>query len=113
MNLTCVDKTLIGSLGSVYFFGFAISAGVTPYLSDQFGRKYPYFFSIAIQTVSYAIIILSKDIYLTIGCYLIVGLCAGGRVAIGTVYISEFLPTKYCAIAISLKNVFDSAIMIV
>ena len=44
---------------------------------------------------------------------MIVGLCAGGRVAIGTVYISEFLPDKYWPIAISLKNVFDSAIMIV
>ena len=34
LNLTCVPKSLIGSIGSVYFFGFAISAGITPYLSD-------------------------------------------------------------------------------
>lgn len=113
LNLTCVDKRLIGSLGSVYFLGFAVSAGVTPYLSDQYGRKYPYFFSIFFQTISYALIILSKNIYLTIGCYLIVGLCAGGRVAIGTIYISEFLPKKYWALAITMKNVFDSSIMIV
>jgi hypothetical protein len=36
--------------------------------------------------------LISKDIKVTIGGYFIVGLCAGGRVAIGNTYLSEFIP---------------------
>jgi hypothetical protein len=47
------------------------------------------------QNIAYLIIILSKDVYITIGGYLVVGLCAGGRIAIGTTYLSEFIPFKH------------------
>jgi MFS family permease len=75
--------------------GFAISAGITPFLSDIYGRKWPYRASLIIQTIGYAFIIFSKSVRFTIGYYFLVGLCAGGRVAIGTNYLSEFIPSQY------------------
>ena len=112
MDLTCVEKEVIGLLGSAYFLGFAISSGITPSLADKYGRKKPYQSSLIVQTIAYFVIIMSKDIYLTIGCYLMVGLCAGGRVAIGTNYLSEFIPLKYQNLLMSLLNCGDSTVMI-
>ena len=39
LNLTCVDKDVIGMLGSGYFVGFAISSVFVPRFSDKYGRK--------------------------------------------------------------------------
>ena len=73
-------------MGSAYFLGFAISAGITPAISDKYGRKTPYILSLVMQTGAYALIIWSKSIYLTIAFYFLVGLSAGGRVCIGSMY---------------------------
>ena len=86
LNLTCVEGTVIGLMGSAYFLGFAISAGITPAISDKYGRKIPYILSLIMQTIAYAFIIWSKNIYMTIAFYLFVGLSAGGRVCIGSMY---------------------------
>jgi hypothetical protein len=53
-----------------------------------------------------------QDIYQCAAAYLIVGLCAGGRVSIGCQYLSEFVPTQYGSIAITVWNIGDSGIMI-
>ena len=42
LDLTCVDKNLIGSIGSMFFFGFAISAAFIPRLGEVMERKKPY-----------------------------------------------------------------------
>ena len=63
LNLTCVSEGLIGSLGSMYFIGFAISSGITPLLAGKYGRKLPYLGSLLLQTLAYLVIILSKSIY--------------------------------------------------
>ena len=44
---------------------------------------------------TYVGIFFSHNVWFTISCYLLVGLCAGGRVAIGTTYLNEFIPLKY------------------
>ena len=92
LDLICVSPNKIGMLGSAYFVGFAISSAFTPKLSDVFGRKMPYMVCIIIQTISYIFIIKSQSLNLTIGFFVIVGLCAAGRVAIGANYVCEFLP---------------------
>ena len=99
-------------MGSAYFLGFAISAGITPAISDKYGRKTPYILSIALQTGAYALIIWSKNIYLTIAFYLLVGLSAGGRVCIGSMYQAEFMPQRYHNISMTGVNCVDSCVMI-
>ena len=95
LNLTCTSKELIGLLGSLYFLGFAISAGIVPRLADKWGRKWPYIASLTLQLSAYVQIFFSKSIYYTLAMYLLVGLSAGGRVAIGTTYLNEFVPSQY------------------
>ena len=48
LDLTCVEKTTIGLIGSIYFFGFAGSAAIYPILADRFGRKIPYLVGLGI-----------------------------------------------------------------
>ena len=45
-------------------------------------------------------------------CYLIVGLCAGGRVAVGTTYLAELVPEEYENLVCTIINCGDSTIMI-
>jgi MFS family permease len=112
LNLTCTSKELIGMLGSLYFLGFAISAGVVPRLADKWGRKWPYIASLSLQLAAYVQLYFSKSIYYSLAMYLIVGLSAGGRVAIGTTYLNEFVPSKYQNIVTTTINVGDSSTMI-
>ena len=57
-------------------------------------------------------IFFSTNIWLTIFGYLVVGLCAGGRVPIGTAYQNEFVQYKYQAMLIALIGVGDSSTML-
>lgn len=92
LDLTCVSHNKIGMLGSAYFMGFAISSAITPKLSDTMGRKKPFLTCLVVQLLAYIFVMFSKSLNTTIFYFLIVGLCAGGRVAIGTNYLSEFVP---------------------
>ena len=73
----------------------AISSAVVPRLGDKVGRKVPYLASMFAQFLMYILLFISRNIYLTIFCYFIIGLASGGRVAIGTMYLNEFIPAKY------------------
>ena len=79
LDLTCVPSDVMGLIGSAYFIGFAISATITPLLADHFGRRIPYNISLMIAACAYMVVVfISREVYLTIGCYVIVGLCASG-----------------------------------
>jgi MFS family permease len=95
LDLTCVSHNKIGLLGSAYFMGFAISSAITPKVSDTLGRKKPYLTCLVVQLSTYLFVMFSKSLNMTILYFLIVGLCAGGRVAIGTNYMSEFIPLRW------------------
>ena len=62
--------------------------------------------------MAYILIFFSKNVYGTIAYYLMVGLSAGGRVAIGTMYLNEFVPLKYQSLSTSLVGCGDASIMI-
>ena len=102
----------IGWIGGVYFLGFAVSSGIVPPYSDSTGRKVPYFSSLCLQLIAYLNIFLSKNLLNTQIWYFVVGLCAGGRVAIGTTYLNEFISVKYQNAVTTMINVGDSSTMI-
>lgn len=112
LNLLCYDDAIIGSFGSMYFIGFGISSVITPRLSDNIGRKKPYLASLFLQFLAYVVIFFSTNVYFTIVSYLVVGLCAGGRVAVGTTWLAELVPEKYGNICCTMINCGDSTIMI-
>ena len=113
MGLTCSDKKLVGALGGAYFAGFGVSAGVLPPLSDAYGRRVPFFLFILVQTIAYAAIFRCSDVYGAIACYAVVGLCAGGRVTVGTQFLNEVVPSAYGTFVTTLWNTVDSGVMIV
>ena len=57
-------------------------------------------------------IFASFNVYFTIFCYLLVGLCAGGRVSIGVNYMNEYLPAKYVNVTTSSLNGGEACTMI-
>ena len=63
LRLTCVSETVIGLLGSMYFVSFAISSAVVPNLADRFGRKWPFFYSLLVETMAYFGIYFSMNIW--------------------------------------------------
>ena len=113
MDLTCVNKNAIGALGSAYFVGFAISAGVVPRLADKQGRRNPYIASLALHFIVYILICICKNVYLALFYYLLIGLCAGGRIVVGTMYINEFIPEKYRLWVTTFTGLTDSTTMLI
>jgi MFS family permease len=111
LDLTCVSKNTIGAIGSMFFVGFAISSGFVPRLGDKIGRKVPYLASMSTQFLMYILLFVSRNIYLTIFCYFVIGLASGGRVAIGTMYLNEFIPAKYQQVVITALNCGDGTTM--
>lgn len=55
----------------------------------------------------------SKSIYFTIFLYFIIGVTSGGRIAVGTMYLNEFIPNKYQKQVITAMNSVDSCTMII
>ena len=99
-------------MGSMYFLGFAISCGIVPYLADLHGRKKPLWWSMLVQTLAYVAITISTNVYMVNVLYLVVGLCAGGRVATGTMYMNEFVPSRWNTFVTTALNCHDAVIMI-
>ena len=112
LDLTCKDSYQIGLIGSSYFIGFAVSALFVPVLADKYGRKHLYMGCYLLQLACYILIFFSTKIEVTIFAYAVVGICASGRVSIGTMYLNEFLPMKHQSIVTTLLNVGDASTMI-
>jgi MFS family permease len=83
----------VGLIGSLYFFGITSSTFVIPRLSDIFGRKLIYHGSMMGHFVVYGIIILSRNLTLTIVMMFFFGFFSLGRASIGYIYMQELLPT--------------------
>ena len=94
LNLTCVNKNIIGSMISMMFLGFSISSAFIPRLGDKYGRKIPFYLSMTVQTIGYILLFLSHNVYFTIFIWFLIGLCSGGRCAIGTMYMNEYVPIQ-------------------
>ena len=110
--MTCTNKKLIGLFGTVYFIGFAASSGFIPRIADHIGRKKPFIVSIFIQTVAYACLFISTNVYFTISMFTVIGIVAGGRVGIASNYMNEFSPQKYQNACQAALNVLDASVMI-
>jgi MFS family permease len=76
------------------FVGWAISAAITPRLSDIYGRKPIFLISMAIQLASLISIYISRQVWVTIGLIFVFGIGGVGRSSISYLYMQEFLPTN-------------------
>lgn len=109
LDLTCVSKEIIGLIGSSFFLGFCIGAAIIPIVSDKHGRKIPLLACIVLHLVSVFFgLFISKDIYLTMFCFVGIGLATGGLHPISTTYACEIVPANYQTKVIMVELMFDS-----
>jgi len=112
LDLTCENEHVVTLIGGFYFFGFAISCIFVPRIADLVGRKYPFIISMMFQTLAYLLIIFSRNIYFTIFCYWLVGMCAAGRMIVGVMYLCEFVMEKHHWLVITVLFACDGFTMV-
>ena len=110
LNLMCSSN--VGLLGSLYFLGIAVSTFVIPRLSDIFGRKLSYHASMVGHLIAYGVILLSRNLTLTIVMMFFFGFFSLGRASIGYIYMQELLPTRQQTAAGTTVQVLAGAIPI-
>jgi MFS family permease len=81
-------------MGSMQFVGWAISAGITPRLSDIHGRKPIFLISMGLQLIALIGIYISRNVWLTIGLIFVFGTGGVGRSSISYLYMQELLPKE-------------------
>jgi len=81
-------------MGSMQFVGWAISAGITPRLSDIHGRKPIFLASMGLQLIALIGIYISRNVWLTISLIFVFGTGGVGRSSISYLYMQELLPKE-------------------
>jgi putative MFS transporter len=92
--MKCVSKARVGLIGSSLFAGWALSAIFIPRLSDIYGRKRIFLFSMLLQICVFLPLYFSRNLTLTTILMFIFGIAAVGRCSISFLYLMELLPTK-------------------
>ena len=92
LDLACESKTKIGFIGSILFIGWSSAAFILPRVADIKGRKPVFCLSMLIQTVGFAGLFFSKNIYVTYVFMFIFGTASVGRCSISFLYLMELLP---------------------
>ena len=94
LDLMCEPDWKAGLLGTILYIFWCISLLVVPRLADRFGRRWLFLSSRLVETFLYSAVLLINDYWTMIGLMVALGLCAAGRVNVGTVYVTEWFPRK-------------------
>ena len=97
MSLECLSPEQIGSIGAAYFIGCLISVVVATRLADVYGRKKPMLVSQALQAVPIISFFFSNAYWQAAMLFFIYGLGFGGTVAVGAIYVQEFMMKEHRA----------------
>lgn len=104
-NLICESEIKIGAIGSAFFLGWASLAIILPYIADKKGRKYIIFSAFLVTVSGITPIIFASNVNLLLIFSFVMGLCATGRVAVGYVYVVEFLTPQWRLIFSTISNI--------
>lgn len=110
LSLECVSKARVGLIGSSMFMGWAISATFLPRLSDIYGRKKIFIFSILLQSLAMTGMYFSHDLNLTTAMMFIFGMAAVGRTSISFLFLMELLPTNRQVLVGTILHVNNAAV---
>ena len=94
LDLMCEPDWKAGLLGTVLYIFWCISLLIVPRQADRFGRRYLFLVSRLIETGLYLAVLLVTEYWTMLGLMIALGLCAAGRVNVGTVYVTEWFPRK-------------------
>lgn len=92
-DLLCESKQHIGFIGACFFIGVIISSSLIPvgWLSDRYGRKWIFVFSLILEIIACYWIIIGSQLFVLYTCLIILGLSHPGRCVVGVSYADEFL----------------------
>lgn len=95
MNLTCVEHSTIGLMGTMLFLGWMTSSMIVPRLSDIYGRK-RFFLGFQVLQVSAIIALyMSTSVYQALAILFVLGISGVGRSPIVYIYLQEMLTPEY------------------
>ena len=109
LDLACQPTEHIGSIGSAYFIGCLVSVVVATRLADVYGRKRPMLLSQVLQTLPVLAFFIIDTYWQAAILFFIYGLGFGGTVAVGAIYVQEFMMKKHRALTIGMFGIFDGA----
>ena len=99
-----ISTVQVGLLATVTFSAMVVGGIGAGLLADKAGRKTLFTFNLAIYTVGGLLCALSINYPMLLSGRVIVGLGLGGELTIALPLISEFVPTRYRGVAVSLFN---------
>lgn len=107
--MVCASETKIGSLGSIFFAGWTISAVLIPKYADMNGRKPVLLVTyIAVVCITVGIIFSTSTLFTTILLFFL-GMTANGTCNVSFVMMIESSVPEWRASAGSWLNVFGFA----
>ncbi len=83
-----------GLLGSTLYLFWCLMLLFVPRLADKYGRRWLFFGSRLCETGVYLAVLFVESYWIMFGLMIALGLCAAGRVNVGTVYVTEWFPRK-------------------
>ena len=86
---------LIGMIGSSMFAGWMAGSLFMPRLGDLYGRKWPFYLSLLVASVTYFSVLLTTDIKVQILNFFIMGVTQAGRYSMAHVYLQELMPVTW------------------
>ena len=95
MDLICKSPREIGLIGQMYFIGLIMGLPFLTTLSDKYGRKPIFLFTIFTNMLCQYIIFFTSNFVLTLFCLFVEGVLWSGQNVVGMQYLDEILPSRY------------------
>ena len=90
-----ISATRLGLMGSAALFGMMLGGGLSGYLSDRFGRKAVFQWTLLIFTLATGLCALAWGYWSLLILRVIVGFGLGGELPVAAALISEFAPSRH------------------
>ena len=91
----CLNFWQLGSITSVFFLGMASTLLIVPHISNKYGRKWPFIWSLVITMCTMILILIGSSYPFLLAMMAISGMAASGRLVVGFVYTSELFVPKW------------------
>mmetsp|Transcript_8119 Transcript_8119/g.9718 ORF Transcript_8119/g.9718 Transcript_8119/m.9718 type:complete len:93 (+) Transcript_8119:418-696(+) len=90
----CRPSWLVGTLGSAFYVGYVATMMWLPRLADKKGRKPLFTLGMVLNAIVYAVMLFTKNFYVTWVCIFLFGCINSMRTAIGFIILQEMIPVR-------------------
>lgn len=94
LDLMCEPDWKGGFMGSAFYFFWCLSLMVVPRQADKIGRRWLFLGSRIAECFLFVASLFVRDYWVMVAILVGFGICAAGRINVGTVFLTEWLPRK-------------------